>query len=103
MAAAALRVLVLVIVVAVARALGLSSLSRRGMRSVPERPPSWGRVLRLADLARRDVAPMLLMPERQPIRRPGRVLVLSGFARRGVAPRLLVPPRPAPRRAGFPV
>jgi hypothetical protein len=47
------------------------------MRSVPERPSSWGRVLRLADLARRDVAPMLLMPQRQPIRRLVSLVVLS--------------------------
>jgi hypothetical protein len=99
MAAAALRALVLVIVVAVAWALGLSSLSRRVMRSVPERPSSWGRVLRLADLARRDVAPMLLVPERQPIRRPGRrVLRLADLARRDVAPMLLMPQRQPIRR-----
>ena len=63
------------------------------MRSVPERPASWRRVLRFTDLARRDVAPMLLMPERQPIRRLGRVLRLADLARRDVAPMLLMPQR----------
>src|SRR6476659_9665966 len=74
MAALAVRVLALVavvalVVVAVAGALGFTRLSGRVVRSVPECPSSWRRVLRLADLARRDVAPMLVMPQRQPIRR----------------------------------
>jgi hypothetical protein len=64
MAAVAVRALVLAVVfvaLTVPRALGLSRLPRRVVLPVPQCTSSRWRILCLAELARRDVYPMLLM------------------------------------------